>query len=71
VTFEYPFSPKEVVAFFRQYFGPTQASFARLDKAGQEQLASGLEKLWAEHNQAPDGSTKVEAEYLDVRAIRA
>ena len=54
VTFEYPFSPKEVVAFFRQYFG-----------------ASQLERLWAEHNQAKDGTTRVEAEYLDVRAIRA
>src|SRR3984893_9131287 len=71
VAFEYPFSPKEVVAFFRQYFGPTQASFARLDKAGQEQLAAGLEKLWAEHNRAADGTTIVEAEYLDVRAVRA
>jgi ubiquinone/menaquinone biosynthesis C-methylase UbiE len=70
VSFEYPFSPKEVVAFFRQYFGPSQASFARLDKAGQDQLASELEKLWAEHNQATDGTTRVEAEYLDVRAIR-
>lgn len=71
VNFEYPFSPKEVVAFFRQYFGPTQATFARLDKAGQDSLAAQLEKLWDENNQATDGTTKVEAEYLDVRAIRA
>ena len=71
VGFEYPFGPKEVVAFFRQYFGPTQATFARLDKAGQDSLASQLEKLWVENNQASDGSTKVAAEYLDVRAIRA
>ena len=71
VSFEYPFSPKEVVAFFRQYFGPTQATFARLDKAGQESLSSQLEKMWAEHNEATDGTTKVQAEYLDVRAIRA
>jgi hypothetical protein len=70
-NFEYPFSPKEVVAFFRQYFGPTQATFARLDKAGQDSLASQLEKMWIENNQATDGTTKVEAEYLDVRAIRA
>lgn len=71
VTFEYPFSPKEVVAFFRQYFGPTQATFARLDRAGQESLASQLEQLWIEHNEATNGGTKVKAEYLDVRAIRA
>ena len=34
-VFDYPFSPKEVVGFFRQYFGPTQATFSRLDKQGQ------------------------------------
>lgn len=67
----YPFGPKEVVGFFRQYFGPTQTAFARLDKAGQEQMASQLEALWTEHNQATDGTTMVDAEYLDVRAIRA
>lgn len=71
VTFKYPFGPKEIVAFFRQYFGPTQIAFARLDKPGQEALASQLEELWAEHNKATDGPTIVEAEYLDVRAIRA
>jgi len=27
--------------------------------------------LWGEHNTATDGTTRIEAEYLDVRAIRA
>lgn len=70
VSFDYPFSPKEVVAFFRQYFGPTRATFARLDQAGQDLLASQLEKMWIEHNEATDGTTKVKAEYLDVRGVR-
>lgn len=70
-NFNYPFSPKEVVAFFRQYFGPTQMAFSKLDKAAQEALTSQLEDLWDEHNKATDGTTSVEAEYLDVRAIRA
>src|SRR6266568_2504787 len=65
---DYPFTPKEVVGFFRQYFGPTQAAFSRLDKQGQSELASRLEALWAEHNTATDGGTRIEAEYLDVRA---
>jgi len=69
VKFHYPFAPREVVRFFRQYFGPTQVTFARLDQSGQSELASRLESLWTEHNTARDGSTKVEAEYLDVRAI--
>ena len=71
VVFHYPFAPKEVVGLFRQYFGPTQVTFSRLDKQGQSDLASRLESLWAEHNTATDGTTRIEAEYLDVRAIRA
>jgi len=67
---DYPFSPKEVVEFFRRYFGPTQATFSRLDKQGQSELAGRLETLWAEHNTATDGRTRIEAEYLDVRAVR-
>jgi len=69
--FKYPFGPKEVVALFRQYFGPIQTAFSRLDPQGQAQLACQLEALWAEHNTASDGSVVVEAEYLDVRAARA
>jgi SAM-dependent methyltransferase len=68
-VFDYPFSPKEVVGFFRQYFGPTQAAFSKLDQRGQSELASRLESLWAEHNIASDGRTRIEAEYLDVRAF--
>ena len=69
--FHYPFSPRETVQFFRQYFGPTQVAFSRLDAAGQAELAAQTEALWTEHNTATDGNTRVQAEYLDVRAIRA
>jgi hypothetical protein len=63
--------PKEVVEFFRRYFGPTQTAFLRLDEAGQTALAAQLESLWTEYNTATDGTTTVESEYLDVRATRA
>jgi ubiquinone/menaquinone biosynthesis C-methylase UbiE len=69
--FAYPFTPKEVVGFFRQHFGPTQTAFSRLDAAGQEAFASLLEAHWTEHNMAKDGTTQVDSEYLDVRAVRA
>ena len=69
--FEYPFPPEQVVGFFREYFGPTKAAFSRLDAPGQEKLAQGLASLWHEHNQSPNGSTLVEAEYLEVHAVRA
>jgi len=71
VHFAYPFPPKETVAFFRRYFGPTQMAFSRLDEAGQIALAAQLESLWNEHNTAKDGTTAVQGEYLEVHAIRA
>lgn len=69
--FSFSFPPRDVVTFFRKYFGPTQAAFSRLDAAGQSKLADTLEVLWKEHNQASDGSTRVEAEYLEVRVTKA
>lgn len=69
--FAYPFTPREVVSFFRRHFGPTQVAFSRLDEAGQAALAAELESLWTEHNTSKDGNTSVHAEYLEVRAIRA
>lgn len=70
-NFLFPFPPKEVVGFFRQYFGPTQMAFARLDESGQAALAAQLEALYHEHNLSHNGDTEVRGEYLEVRAIRA
>jgi ubiquinone/menaquinone biosynthesis C-methylase UbiE len=70
-TFHYPFPPKEVVQFFRRYFGPTQAAFSRLDEKQQAELTSRMEDLWITHNTATNGESKIDAEYLDVRAVRA
>ncbi|HWR77662.1 MAG TPA: methyltransferase domain-containing protein [Thiobacillus sp.] len=68
---KYPFPPSEVVEFFRTYYGPTNRAFAALDPDKQAALRSDLEQLWSEHNQASDGRTEIEAEYLEVAAIRA
>ena len=69
--FEYPFGPKQVVEFFREHFGPTKTTFARLEPQKQAELAAQLESLWAAHNTAANGGTRIEAEYLEVIAIRA
>lgn len=69
--FTLPFGPVETVEFFRLYYGPTQKAFESLDDEGRRHLRSDLEDLWSEHNTATDGTTKVESEYLTVRAIRA
>lgn len=69
--FRYPFSPAEVVEFYRMYYGPLNRAFAALDVAGQAALRHDLERLWTEHNIDTSGATHCEPEYLEVIAIRA
>jgi SAM-dependent methyltransferase len=70
ILFDYPFSPREVVQFFREHFGPTRVAFSRLDAAAQVAYRDDLEKLWSEHNQANDGKTLIQNEYLEVIGTR-
>lgn len=69
--FSYAFTPAEVVEFFRAYYGPTQRAFAALDADAQAALRGDLERLWSDHNLATDGTTRVEAEYLEVVATKS
>ena len=68
--FDYPFPPQAVVEFFRVNYGPMSRAFDSLDAAGQQSLRKELVNLWSTHNQAADGTTKVDAEYLEVIATR-
>ena len=68
--FDYPFSPAAVVEFYKANYGPMSRAFASLDPSGQEKLLTELIGLWSSHNKAVDGTTKVDAEYLQVIAIR-
>jgi ubiquinone/menaquinone biosynthesis C-methylase UbiE len=68
--FRYDAPPAGVVQLFRRYFGPTQTAFARLDPAGQTALAADLESVWAQANEAKDGTTLVQNQYLEVHAVR-
>lgn len=68
--FDYPFPPDAVVEFYRTHYGPVSRAFASLDGNGQEQLRSELAGLWSAHNTAVDGTTVVDAEYLEVIATR-
>jgi len=68
--FEYPFSPEDVVEFFRTNYGPMSRAFESLDASGQEQLRNELVGLWSAHNSAGGNFTKVDAEYLEVIATR-
>ncbi|HMM76352.1 MAG TPA: class I SAM-dependent methyltransferase [Gammaproteobacteria bacterium] len=69
-SIRYPFAPPAVVEFFRSYYGPTNRAFGALDEAGQAALRGDLEALWQQHNAATDGSTAIEAEYLEILATR-
>jgi len=69
--FQYPFPPADVVNLFRLYYGPTNRAFASLDREGRKALRQELEALWSAHNRGGDGITAVDAEYLEVMAIRA
>jgi len=68
--FEYPFPADAVVDFFRINYGPMSRAFASLDGEEQESLRSELVELWSAHNRASGETTKVDAEYLEVIAIR-
>jgi len=71
IEFKMPVSPAGAVQFFRDYFGPTQMAFKRLDPAGQAAFAADLESLWSSANTSgnPD-QTVVLNEYLEVTAKR-
>lgn len=67
----YPFPPADVVEFFRAHYGPMTRAFASIGEDAQQQLRDELTDLWSLHNRATDGTTKVDAEYLNVVAVRA
>ena len=72
IDFDMPTAAAGAVSFFRQYFGPTQVAFDRLDDTGKAAFAADLEALWANANTAPDPDRHmlVHNEYLQVTAIR-
>jgi SAM-dependent methyltransferase len=67
----YPFSPADVVEFFRESYGPMTRAFASIGEEPQRQLRDELTDLWSRCNRATDGTTRVDAEYLQVLSKRA
>lgn len=70
ISLTFPFDVPETIEYWRNFYGPTHKAFAALDADGQALLRRDLENLFAENNLADDGTTRVEAEYLEVTAIR-
>ena len=72
IAFEFDLTPDKVVAFWRQYYGPTQRAFDALndEPQKQEKLQEALETLWMGSNAAQGSGTLVESEYLEVVVTR-
>lgn len=70
--FDYPFTPAEVVEFFRTNYGPMTRAFGSLGEADAASLRADLVSLWTTHNVAREPNrTQVDAEYLEVVATKA
>jgi hypothetical protein len=70
LTFEFPAGVAETIDYWCRFYGPLNKACGLLDGPKKLALRCALEKLWAENNRSADGGTRVEAEYLEVVAIR-
>jgi SAM-dependent methyltransferase len=69
-TFDYPGAPAELVAVFRDYYGPTMNAFEAAAADGREaDLAAELETLFEEQNSG-NGATSISATFLRVTVER-
>jgi SAM-dependent methyltransferase len=66
-TFAHPGPPAELLANFRDYYGPTMNAYAAAAADGRaDELHAELTELFESQNTAGDGSTRVPATYLRV-----
>ena len=69
-TFSYPGKPAELVAAFRNYYGPTMNAFAAAESDGREaDLQAELDNLFEEQNTSED-ATSIPATFLRVTVQR-
>jgi SAM-dependent methyltransferase len=66
-AFVHPGPPAELLAIFRDYYGPTMNAYAAAEADGRAAaLHAELEELFERQNTAADGSTSIPATYLRV-----
>jgi len=67
-TFEYPAPPVELLAVFREYYGPTMNAFAAAEANGRtEELQKDLADLFTSQNTSPNAdATSIPATFLQV-----
>jgi len=67
-TFEYPAAPTELLAVFREYYGPTMNAFAAAEADGRtEDLQRELADLFTTQNTSPNAdATSIPATFLQI-----
>ena len=70
LTFRYPYPPEGTAELFRAAYGPTVRTLEALDDARRAAFADALTAHWTAHQRADARDTRVDAEYLDVVAVR-
>jgi ubiquinone/menaquinone biosynthesis C-methylase UbiE len=66
IIIDFPFPPKQLVGFYREYFGPAKTAFSRLDSETRSHYAADLEAFWTKSNLSTEGRTVIQSEYLEV-----
>ena len=66
-TFRFAGTPREVLAIFRDYYGPTMNAFAAAEASGRRaELQAELEQLFERENRGGADRTEIPATYLKV-----
>lgn len=70
LTFQYPYTPAGTAELFRGAYGPTIRTFEALDEDRRASFAADLAAHWSADQRENASGTEVDAEYLEVIAVR-
>ena len=70
LSMRYPHTPGGAGELFRVAYGPTVCAFESLDEDRRALLAADVAAHWARHRRSSVAGTEVEAEFLEVVALR-
>jgi hypothetical protein len=70
LSLRYPHTPGGTAELFRAAHGPTVRAFESLDEDHRAVLAADLAAHWMRHRRTAAAGTELEAEFLEVIAVR-
>jgi SAM-dependent methyltransferase len=70
LTFHYPYAPAATAAMFCAAYGPTVRTLEALEPDRRAPFTADLVDHWSRHQRGTGAATRVEAEYLEVVAVR-